>query len=98
MVTYVYNGEAITVSPFFIYEVDLYRIAENRANVISTRYYKSNKLLNIKDVEIVRRFDKFTIERYITLLSAPQSFIEENNLPLHIKKKKHERKKKPVHR
>lgn len=89
---YVYNGEKITISPFFIYEVDLYRVSKNRANVISTRCYKSNKLLNVKDVEIVRYFSSFTIERYITLLSAPLSFIKENNLPLYIKK--HERKKK----
>lgn len=97
MVIYVYNGETITVSPFFIYEVDLYRIAKNRANIISTRYYKSNKLLNIKDVEVVRRFDKFTIERYITLLSAPQSFIEENNLSLYTPKRKRVKSRKLLH-
>ena len=92
MVTYKFEDSLITESPYFIYEVDLYRISKNRANVIGTRYYRSNKLLKVKDVEVVRYFNSFTIERYITLLSAPKSFIEENNLPLYIKK--HERKKK----
>lgn len=54
-----------------------------RANVLSTRYYTSDKLLNVKEVEIIKRFRTFSIERFITLLGAPQSFIEENNLPVY---------------
>lgn len=54
-----------------------------RANVLSTRYYTSNKLLEAKEVEVIKRFKDFNIERFITLLGAPQSFIEENNLPVY---------------
>lgn len=84
---YIYNEDKITISTDFIYEVDLYRISKNRANVIRTRFYKSNKILNVKSVEIVRYFSSFTIERYITLVSAPLSFIKENKLSKYEKRK-----------
>lgn len=89
---YVYEGQRITVASHFIYEVELYRIAKNRANLIKNKIFKSNKELKVKEVEILRCYDSFTIERFITLVSAPLSFIEENNLPQYIKPKKNERK------
>ena len=54
-----------------------------RANMLSTRYYTSDKLLEVKEVEVIKRFKDFNIERFITLLGAPKSFIEENNLPIY---------------
>lgn len=93
-ITYRYQDEQIEVLPYFLYEVSLYRIAPMRANILSTRYYTSDKLLNVKEVEVVKRFKNFNIERFITLLGAPQSFIEENNLPIYELKRKQTKKKK----
>ena len=64
-----------------------------RANVLSTRYYTSEKLLEVKEVEVIKRFKDFNIERFITLLGAPQSFIEENNLPIYELRKPIRKKK-----
>lgn len=64
-----------------------------RANILSCRYYTSNKLLNVKEVEVVKRFKNFHIERFITLLGAPMSFIEDNNLPIYELKKSSKKKK-----
>ena len=61
--------------------------------MLSNRLYTSDRFLNVKEVEVVKRFKNFNIQRFITLLGAPISFIEENNLPIYksknpIKKKK----------
>lgn len=61
--------------------------------MLSCRYYTSDKLLNVKEVEVVKRFKNFNIERFITLLGAPISFIEENNLPIYELKKPIKKKK-----
>lgn len=94
---YKYEGSLITVNPYFIYEVDLCRISKNRFNIIKSRLYKSTKFLKVKDIEVLRWYNSFTVERWITLLAAPMSFIEENDIPLYIKpikkRKKNERKK-----
>lgn len=81
-VTYRYQDSQLMVAPTFIYEVDLYYIAKNRANLLSSRTYTSDRELNVNEVEIVKRFKKFSIERFITLVGAPIAFIKENNLPI----------------
>lgn len=91
--TYRYQGNQIEVLPYFLYEVDLYSIFPKRTKILLSRYYTSNKLLNIKEVEVVKRFKNFSIQRFITLLGAPISFIEENNLPIYELKKPYKKKK-----
>lgn len=92
-ITYWYQDSQIEVLPCFLYEVDLYFISPRRANMLSNRYYTSDRLLNVKDVEVVKRFKNFNIQRFITLLGAPISFIEENNLPIYESKKPFKKKK-----
>ena len=82
-ITYRYQDLQIEVLPYFLYEVDILRIAPMRTNILSSRYYISNRLLNVKEVKVIKRFKTFNIERFITLLGAPQSFIEENNFPIY---------------
>lgn len=82
-ITYRYEDCQIEVLPYFLYEVSIYRIALMRANILSTRYYTSDKLLKVKEVEVIKHFKNFNIKRFITLLGAPKSFIEENNLPIY---------------
>lgn len=90
--TYRYQGCQIEVMPYFLYEVSLYRTTFRRVNLLLTRYYTSGSLLKVKENEVIKRFRTFNIERFITLLGAPMSFIEENNLPLY-ELKKHEKRK-----
>lgn len=92
-ITYRYQDNQIEVLPWFLYEVDLYFISPRRANLLSHRYYTSDKLLNSKEVEVIKRFRNFNIERFITLLGAPISFIEENSLPIYELKKPSKKKK-----
>ena len=82
-ITYSYQDLQIEVFPYFLYEVNIFRISPMRANILSSRYYISDKLLNVKEVEVIKRFRTFNIERFITLLGAPPSFIKENNLPIY---------------
>ena len=82
-VTYRYQDSQLMVAPTFMYEVDLYYISKNRANLLSSRAYTSDRELNVNEVEIVKRFKKFSIERFITLVGAPIAFIREKNLPIY---------------
>lgn len=77
---YKYQDLYVEEMPYFLYEVSLYRIEKNRANLLCSKYYKANKLLKIKECELVRRFNNVSIERFITLLGVPESFIKENYL------------------
>lgn len=80
--------------PYFLYEVSVYKLAPNMACILGSKFFKSDKLLNIKkDVEYKKAKD-FTIVRYIDLLGAPMSFIEENNLPIYELRKPFKKKKK----
>ena len=58
--------------------------------------YTSNKLLKIKkDVKVLKKTREYEIIQFVDLLGAPQSFIEENNLPIYElqKRKKNEKRK-----
>ncbi len=92
-ITYWYQDSQIEVLPYFLYEIDLYLISPRRANMLSNRCYTSDRLLNVKEVEVVKRFKNFNIQRFITLLGAPISFIEENNFPIYEPKKPSKKKK-----
>ena len=87
--SYRYNDLNIEVLPYFLYEVSFYKISENMANMLEKRYYKSDKLLNVKETTI-KKYKHYTLIRYINLLGAPIEFIEDNYLPEYelIKKKK----------
>lgn len=91
---YRYNDDAVEILPYFLYEVSIYKIESTRASLLSCKYYSSNKLLKIKEVEILKTFREYTIERFITLLGAPESFIKENNLPIYELRKPIKKKKK----
>lgn len=91
--TYRYNDDQIEVLPYFLYEVDLYRIEPMRANLLASKFIKSNKLLDVEEVKVIKRFKNLSIDRFVTLLGAPKSFIEENNLPKYELKKKKKNEK-----
>lgn len=93
--TYRYEGYQIEVLPYFLYEVSIYRCCKDRFNVLNNKMFTSNKFLNLKTREVLKRTKDYELVRFIDLLGAPQSFIEENNLPIYelINKRKNEKGK-----
>lgn len=95
--TYRYEGSQIEVLPYFLYEVSIYEIHRNRCNILDSKMYTSTKLLKIKeDVKVLKKTREYEVVQFVDLLGAPQSFIEENNLPIYElqKRKKNEKKRK----
>ena len=91
--TYEYQGHQIEILPTFLYEVSLYKIFPTSSTMLSSRYYTSNKIIKVEESKVVKRFKNFFIERFITLLGAPISFIKDNNLPIYELKKQSKKKK-----
>lgn len=73
-----FGNDKIEVLPYFLYEVTIYQISKNMVRLLESKYYKSDKLLNVKDTAI--RYKNYSLIRNITLLAAPIEFIKENNL------------------
>lgn len=80
--------------PYFLYEVSVYKIAKNMAGLLDSKFFKSDKLLKIKNEVTCKKFKDYQIVRYVDLLGAPMEFIEENNLPIYELRKPSKKKKK----
>lgn len=78
--TYIYNDTRIEVLPYFLYEVCLYKYWQSGFCVLGNRFFKSDKLLDIKCQSKLKKFDGYSVEKEITLVGAPYKFIRENNL------------------
>ena len=93
--TYRYGDFQLEILPYFLYEVNLYRIFKNRSDLISTRYYKSDKFLKINECKVVKQLSNFKIVRFIDLIGSPEFFVKENYLSKFelLKNKKHEKRK-----
>ena len=90
---YKYHDDYIIEGKYFLYEVNIYQEAKWQNNILSTRFYISNKELNLSERVLIKKFKKFDIIRYITLLEAPNWFVK--NLPIYIKhKRKHKNERK----
>lgn len=75
---FLFGNDKIEVLPYFLYEVTIYQISKNMVRLLESKYYKSDKLLNVKDTAI--KYKNYSLVRNITLLAAPIEFIKENNL------------------
>jgi hypothetical protein len=60
-------------TPLYLYEVSIYRTDSNRSNLLRTRYYTSPKLLTAPEYMLIKQFPTFRLERFITLIGAPQN-------------------------
>lgn len=61
-----------SLSNKYFYCVDIYKISKDRAIMISDRYYMSDKLLNVPETTVLKRFNNFILVRFITLIKSPQ--------------------------
>lgn len=93
-VSYRFGDDRIEPMPYFLYEVSVYKITKNMACILSSKFYKSDKLLKIKNTVECKKFKDHSIVRYVDLLGAPMEFIQENNLPIYELKKPSKKKKK----
>lgn len=93
-VSYRFGENRIEPMPYFLYEVSIYKITKNMAGLLDSKYYKSDKLLKIKNEVESKKYKDYSIVRYIDLLGAPMEFIRENNLPIYELRKPFKKKKK----
>lgn len=93
-VSYRFGGDRIEPMPYFLYEVIIYKATKNMAGLLDSKYYKSDKLLKIKNEVTCKKFKDYQIIRYINLLGAPMEFIKENKLPIYELRKPSKKKKK----
>lgn len=93
-VSYRFGENRIEPMPYFLYEVSVYKIAKNMAGLLDSKFFKSDKLLKIKNEVTCKKFKDYQIVRYVDLLGAPMEFIEENNLPIYELRKPSKKKKK----
>lgn len=81
--------------PYFLYEVCLYRTTKGMASLIASKFFKSDRLLDIKKTVTVKRYDEYTLLRSIDLVGVPKEFVEMEQLPVYeLNKKKINKKKK----
>lgn len=95
--SYLLNGNKVEIMSCFVYEVSIYKITKNMAVLMGSQFYKSNKLLDVKEETTIKRFKNHIVIRNIDLLGVPKEFVEENNLPIYeykLKKKETYKKKK----
>ena len=72
--------ERIEVMPYFVYEISIYKLCENRAELLDSRIKVFKDKLNIKKWAKKKKFKDFIIMEYITWLGAPEEYIINNNL------------------
>lgn len=81
---YQYGRSNIELLSKYLYEIDVYYISYDRAELLQSKFVSSNKELKIKheiSIENHKRKDKgYIIQKSITLLGAPQSFMDKYGL------------------
>lgn len=92
--TYLLQDNRVEVMPYFLYEVSVYKITKDMAALMGSKFYKSDKPLNIKKDVTVKKCKDYDIVRYVDILGVTQEFVDEEKLPLYKPKKKVTKKKK----
>lgn len=86
--SYRFEEHRVTIGPCFLYEVSVYKISKNTVSLLSSKFYKSEELLNIKSDEIVLEKNKdYSIVKSIDIIEVTESFKEKNNLHIYEPKK-----------
>lgn len=99
MISYRYKENRVTIMPYFLYEVNIYRLEKNMASILNSKFYKSDELINIKNDEIIlERTKDYTIVKNIDIIGVPEDFVKKNSLEVYelrkpIKKVKEKSKK-----
>lgn len=62
----------------FLYEVNLYKDYKDRVEMVSSKYYVTNKPLNIPKNECMS-IEDFVLVKCVTWLEAPLDYLTKNN-------------------
>jgi hypothetical protein len=81
--TYRFGDSRVEVLPYFLYEVCIYRLYKDRAELLDSRYYKSSNLLTIKNATMSKQYKDYSIVKMINLLGVTQDFVDKNHLLLY---------------
>jgi hypothetical protein len=76
---YLFGNDIVSIDSSFIYEVSLYKITKNGANVIDSKLYKSDKPLSI-DSCTTKKYGNYTLARFVYPISITEKFKAENNI------------------
>jgi hypothetical protein len=63
----------------FIYCCETYKIWPKGACLIDTKYYKTNKPLDLKKIPTVLKRKNYNLNRFINLVAAPEEYLVINN-------------------
>lgn len=78
--SYLSGTERIEITNTFVYEITVYKLYKDRAELVNSKFFSSPKKLNIKkDVKIIRKPD-CVISKQIHWIGAPEDYILTNNL------------------
>lgn len=89
-----YNDNLIDISDKFVYEVDLFKYEDLCWNLEDTHKYSCDKFIeNIVEYQHWI-YDKFKIFKFITLLSAPLNWLQNNAIEIEYETPKEKRKRK----
>lgn len=61
----------------YLYEIELYKITKNTAELYGTKLVASNKPLKFTEYSIVERTKQYVITKTISLIGAPKDYILE---------------------
>lgn len=75
------QGNKLTVSPNFVYEVSLYQIYKDRVEGVGNQFYAFDKPFTSKEV-IAKKYQDSVVVKFFTWLSAPLDYLVENNFKL----------------
>lgn len=98
-ISYRFGEHRVTIEPYFLYEISVYKLEKNSASILGSKYYKTKEFLKIKNDEVILKKTKdYSIVKMIDLVGVTQEFLEENNLEIYeprkpIKKVKEQPKK-----
>lgn len=83
--SYLSGTERIEVMPKFVYEIVVYKIYKDRAELVNNKFFSSSKKLKIKkDIINIKKSDH-TISKQIFWIGAPENYILSNNLKFYEK-------------
>lgn len=85
--SYRFNNNIVEEMPYFLYEVTIYQIKKDTANLLYSQLYKSNKFLEISKDTIIKKFRNFIIAKYVNIIGVTKEFIEDNHLQLYGQKR-----------
>lgn len=69
------NGKKVITCDKFIYCSSIYQIWKNGAMMLDEQYYSSNKPIEIKKKDLIKRKKGYIIQRFFDLEYAPEEYL-----------------------